>query len=116
MFITPWFGSDRDGEKLMAAMAAPNVPMADRRLNIPVTSERFMMVSIGSCSASQCDLIPMVQRFQFDSDRTVDVVNGHGMRASGARRRWISRRPQGRSVEITGDGIAALRELFGVRV
>ena len=32
----------------MVAMTAPNVPMADRRLNIPVTSERFMMVSIGS--------------------------------------------------------------------
>ena len=39
------------GDKLMTAMAAPNVPMADRRLNIPVdcaTSERFMIVSIGS--------------------------------------------------------------------
>ena len=36
------------GEKLMVAMTAPNVPMADRRLNIPVTSERFMMGSIGS--------------------------------------------------------------------
>jgi hypothetical protein len=32
----------------MVAMIAPNVPMADRRLNIPVTSERFMMVSVGS--------------------------------------------------------------------
>jgi hypothetical protein len=33
-------------------MTAPSVPMADLRLNIPVTSatsERFMMVSIGSC-------------------------------------------------------------------
>jgi hypothetical protein len=54
MFITPWFGSDRDGEiahgaKLMVAMTAPNVPMADRRLNIPVTSARFTMVSIGWC-------------------------------------------------------------------
>jgi hypothetical protein len=54
MFITPWFGSDRDGEivhgeKPMVAMTAPNVPKADRRLNIPVTSGRFMMVSIGSC-------------------------------------------------------------------
>jgi hypothetical protein len=58
----------------------------------------------------------MVQRFQFDDDRTVDVVNGHGMRASSARRRWICWRPHGRSVEITGDGIAALRELFGVRI
>ena len=39
------------GDKLMIAMAAPNVPMADRRLNIPVhcaTSERVMIVSIGS--------------------------------------------------------------------
>jgi hypothetical protein len=57
MFITPWFDSDRDGEtahgdKVMVAMTAPSVPMADLRLNIPATfatSERFMMVSIGSC-------------------------------------------------------------------
>jgi hypothetical protein len=51
MFMTPWFCSDRDGEmvhgeKLTIAMTAPNVPMADRRLNIPVTSERFMIVSM----------------------------------------------------------------------
>jgi hypothetical protein len=38
------------------------------------------------------------------------------MRVSAARRRWIGRRRHGRSVEITGDGIAALRELSGVRV
>jgi hypothetical protein len=55
MLITPWFGSDRDGEmdhgeKFMIAMTAPNVPIADLRLGIPVisaTSERFMLVSIG---------------------------------------------------------------------
>ena len=36
------------GEKLMIAITAPNVPMADRRFNIAVdlaTSERFMIVS-----------------------------------------------------------------------
>ena len=39
------------GDRLMTAMAAPNVPMADRRLNIPLhgaTSERFMIVSTAS--------------------------------------------------------------------
>jgi DNA-binding transcriptional ArsR family regulator len=29
---------------------------------------------------------------------------------------WIRRRPQGRSVEITEDGIAAFRDLFGARI
>ncbi|MBR1209053.1 helix-turn-helix transcriptional regulator [Bradyrhizobium sp. JYMT SZCCT0180] len=31
-------------------------------------------------------------------------------------RDWIRRRPQGRSVEITEDGIAAFRDLFGARI
>ncbi len=31
-------------------------------------------------------------------------------------RGWIRRRPQGRSVEITGEGIAAFRKSFGVRI
>ncbi len=31
-------------------------------------------------------------------------------------RHWSRRRPQGRSVEITGDGIAAFRKSFGVRI
>jgi hypothetical protein len=35
---------------------------------------------------------------------------------AGARRRWIRRRPQGRSVEITGEGIAAFRKSFGARI
>jgi hypothetical protein len=82
MFIAPWFCSDRDGEmahgdKLMTAIAAPNVPMADRRLNIPVhcaTSERFMIVSIGS--RTNATFAPPVLRIQFGRDRTVDVVNG----------------------------------------
>ena len=37
------------GEKLAIAITAPNVPITDLRLNIPMdcaTSERFMMVSI----------------------------------------------------------------------
>ena len=45
-------------------MAAPNVPMADRRLNIPVhcaTSERFMIVSIGC--ADQRELVPRFCKF-----------------------------------------------------
>ena len=38
-----------EGEKLTIAMTAPNVPMTDRRLNIPAdrrTSECFMIVSM----------------------------------------------------------------------
>jgi hypothetical protein len=65
------------GEKLMVAMTAPSVAMADLRLNIPVTSatsERFMMVSIGSCRPSQQrDGVAMVLPIQFDGGRTVDV-------------------------------------------
>lgn len=58
-------------------MAAPNVPMADRRLNIPVhcaASDRFMIVSIGS--RTNATFAPSVLRIQFGRDRTVDVVNG----------------------------------------
>jgi hypothetical protein len=61
----------------MIAMAAPNVPMADRRLNIPVhraTSERFMIVSISS--RTNATVVAMVRRIQFGRARTVDVVNG----------------------------------------
>jgi hypothetical protein len=61
MFVAPWFCSDRDGEmvhgeKLMIAITAPNVPMADRRFNIAVdlaTSERFMIVSLVRAVADQ---------------------------------------------------------------
>ncbi len=38
------------GERVPSAMTAPNVPMADLRLNIAVhrvTSERFMIISFG---------------------------------------------------------------------
>jgi DNA-binding transcriptional ArsR family regulator len=31
-------------------------------------------------------------------------------------RDWIRRRPRGRSIEITADGIAAFRDLFGARI
>jgi hypothetical protein len=44
-------GEMAQGEKLAIAKTAPNVPITDRRLNIPVdrrTSERFMVVSTGS--------------------------------------------------------------------
>src|SRR5580698_9175989 len=68
------------GEKLMVAMTAPSVAMADLRLNIPAisaTSERFMMVSIGSCRPSQQrDGVAMVLPIQFDGGRTVDVIDG----------------------------------------
>jgi hypothetical protein len=61
MLIAPWFCSDRDGEmahgeKFMIAMTAPNVPIADLRLNNSVDCGshrarlgRSMIVSIGSC-------------------------------------------------------------------
>jgi hypothetical protein len=62
MFVTPWFCSDRDGEMVhgekLIAMTAPNVAIADRRLNIPVsctTSERFMIVSIARAVALNAD-------------------------------------------------------------
>jgi hypothetical protein len=70
MFIAPWFCSDRDGEtvhgkKLMIAITAPNVPMADRRLNIAVhlaTSERFMIFSMVRVVAVQREALSMVLR------------------------------------------------------
>jgi DNA-binding transcriptional ArsR family regulator len=41
---------------------------------------------------------------------------GAAIAALAFERDWIRRRPQGRSVEISGDGIAAFRESFGVRI
>jgi len=51
------------GEKLMIAITAPNVPMADRRFNIAVdlaTSERFMIVSLVRAVADQRQALAMV--------------------------------------------------------
>jgi hypothetical protein len=70
MFITPWFGSDRDGEiahgaKLMVAMTAPNVPMTDRRLSVVVhrvTSESFIFSPSVGIVAGQRELVSMVLR------------------------------------------------------
>ena len=53
------------GEKLMIAITAPNVPMADRRFNIAVhlaTSERFMIVSLVRAVAEQRQPLAMVLR------------------------------------------------------
>jgi hypothetical protein len=53
------------GEKLTIAMTAPNVPMADRRLNIPVqsaTSGRFMIVSMVRAVVDQREPLSMVLR------------------------------------------------------
>ena len=53
------------GEKLMIAITAPNVPMADRRFNIAVdlaTSERFMIVSLVRAVADQRQALAMVLR------------------------------------------------------
>jgi hypothetical protein len=81
MLIAPWPSSDRDGETAHGAkfaMSAPNVMIADRRLNIAVyraTFECSMMASLFRAVADQRDLVSMVRRFQFDRDRSVDVVN-----------------------------------------
>jgi hypothetical protein len=82
MFIAPWFCADRDGEmahdgKLVLAMTTPNVPMADRRLNISVvTLERFMLSPSLRSGPGQRDTASMVLRIQFGGDRTIDAVNG----------------------------------------
>jgi hypothetical protein len=41
---------------------------------------------------------------------------GASIAGLGFERDWIRRRAQGRSVEITGEGIAAFRRSFGVRI
>jgi len=52
------------------------------------------------------------------SERRVHLAGRLGAALAGLafRRDWIRRRAQGRSVEITADGVAAFRQLFGVRI
>ena len=52
------------------------------------------------------------------SERRLHLAGRVGAAIAGLafHRGWIRRRPKGRSVEITADGAAAFRQLFGVRI
>jgi DNA-binding transcriptional ArsR family regulator len=52
------------------------------------------------------------------SERRLHLAGRVGAAIAGLafQRDWVRRRPKGRSVEITADGVAAFRKLFGVRI